>query len=104
MLENYVEPIPYLQSVKNQYDQFKIHTGTYMTHDKYYELLLSAAMTHDKKFKRVAKFGSEYWWNFYDLKQLPNDDNEDSFDIDSYIDMIQACYSHKQSISSIIPE
>ena len=50
-LENVVDPIPSLQAVKNQADQLKTQTGTALTYEQYYELLLSAAMTNDNKLK-----------------------------------------------------
>ena len=74
-----------------------------MNYEQYSELLLSAAKSHKKKIKRYTKFGSKSQRSVYDLEQLPNDGNEDSFDIDSYVDMIQAYTSHQRSSLSRIP-
>ena len=49
MLENFVEPITYLQVVKKEADLFKIQTGTDMTYYQYSELFLSDATNHDNK-------------------------------------------------------
>ena len=48
MLENIIDLITYLKAIKNQYDQFKTQTGTDLTYDKYYELLISSEINHDK--------------------------------------------------------
>ena len=75
-----------------------------MTYEQYSELLISSETTHDNKFKRDTKFGSKYRRNVYELEQLPNDGDGYMFDIDSYVDAIQACASHQQSSLSIIPK
>ena len=49
MLENVVDPIPYLQEVKTQAEPSQTHTGTALTYENYYELLILATMSHDKK-------------------------------------------------------
>ena len=51
MLENVVDPIPYLQTVKTKAGPFKIQTGYSVTYEKFYELLIEAATIHRKKFK-----------------------------------------------------
>ena len=51
MFENDVDPIPSLQTFKNQVEQFKIHTGTGLTYEQYSELLISAAIIHDKEIQ-----------------------------------------------------
>ena len=79
ILENVVGPIPSLQAIKNQADQFKTQTGTNLTYEKCSEFLLSAATTHYKKFKRDTKFGYNWCRSVYELEQLPNDGYEDSF-------------------------
>ena len=48
MLENVVDPIPYLQEVKTQAEPSQTHTGTALTYENYYELLILATMSHDK--------------------------------------------------------
>ena len=78
-LENCVDPIPYLQSVQNQAPQFKTPTGTALTYDQYYELLLSDETIHEHKFKWDTKFGSKNWSSVYDLEQFPNDGYQESF-------------------------
>ena len=40
LLENAIDPIQSLKDVKNQSGQFKTHTGTTLTYDKYSEILL----------------------------------------------------------------
>ena len=95
MLENVVDSIKSLKGVKNQSNQFKTQTGTALACEKYYELLLSAATTHDDKFKQETKFGSKSWRSVYQIEQLPNDGDEASFDIYSSVDMIQA-YASQQ--------
>ena len=79
MLYNFIDPIPSLKAVKNQAGQLKTQTGTAFTYEKYSELLLSAATTHYKKFKRDTKFGYNWCRSVYELEQLPNDGYEDSF-------------------------
>ena len=76
-MENFFDPIPSLQVVKNQADQFKTQTCTALSYEKYSELLLSAVMTHDDKFKQETKFGPKSWRSVYKLEQLPNDGDED---------------------------
>ena len=56
---NVFDPISSLQVVKNQSDQFKIQTGTILTYEKYYELLLLDATYNDNRFKHDIKFGSK---------------------------------------------
>ena len=51
-----------------------------MTYEKYSELLISAETTHDKKIKQDTKFVSKYRRIIYEIEQLPNDDNESSFE------------------------
>ena len=58
-MDSVVDPIPYLQSVKNQADQLKTQTGTSMTYEQYSELFLSDAITQDKKIKQDTKFRSK---------------------------------------------
>ena len=77
MLYNFIDPIPSLKAVKNQAGQLKTQTGTAFTYEKYSELLLSAATTHYKKFKRDTKFGYKSWRSFYELDQFPNDEYEE---------------------------
>ena len=72
-LENCVEPIPYLKSVKNQAPQFKTPTCNALTYDQCSGLLISDETTHDHKFKWDTKFGSKSWSSVYDLEQFPND-------------------------------
>ena len=73
MLENVVYPIPFIQAVKNQADQFKTQIGTDLTYNKYSELLISDSITCDKKFKWVTKFGFKSWRIVYEIEQLTND-------------------------------
>ena len=96
MLENVVDPITYPKYIKNKAYQFKIQTSTARTYDKYSELLISAATTCNKTFKRVTKFGYKSWRSVYHIEQLPNDRDKDSFYIYSSVDMIQACASQKR--------
>ena len=68
----------------------KIQTGTALTYEKYYELLILSAKTHYNKFKQDSKFGSKSRPSVYDIKQCTNDDDNNSFDIEYYVDIIQA--------------
>ena len=103
-MENDVDTIASLQAFKNQTNQFKTQTGTALTYEKYYELLLSAATTNNKKFKRNTKFGSKPWRSVYDIEKFPNDEDENSFGIESSVDMILSYASKQQSSSSKIPK
>ena len=98
VLESFVDPVPYLHAIKTRAEQFKIQPGTALNDEKNYELLISAATTLDKKFKRDARFSSKLWMNVYELVKLLNDDNEASFDIDSSVGMIQEYPSQQKSI------
>ena len=102
IIENVVEPITSLQTVKNQSDKFKTQTGTGLIYEKYSELLLSAETTHENKFKWDSKFWSKYQRSVYEIGQLLYSNYEVSFDIDSSVDTIQEYYSQQQSSSSII--
>ena len=103
MSENAIDPIPSVQPVKSQNGKFKTHTGTALTHEKYSGLLLLAATTHDKKIKWDNKFGSNYGWIVYEFEKLSNE-NDDSFGIESSVDMIQSYASKQQSSSLIMPK
>ena len=103
MLESFIDPIPSLQDVKNQADQFKTETGTTLTYEQYSELLLSASTNHGNKFNQDTKFNSKCWRSVYKLEELPNYGDEASFDIYSYVDIIHAYSSQQQSSFSIIP-
>ena len=48
MLDNVVEPIPYLQAVKTNSDQFKKQTGKNLAYEQYSEQFIPAVTTHDK--------------------------------------------------------
>ena len=48
MLENVVDNIISLQSVKTYFYQFKVNTGTDLTYEKYYGILILDATPHDK--------------------------------------------------------
>ena len=47
MLENVVDPIPYLQEVKTQAEPSQTHTGTALNYENYYELLILDTMSHE---------------------------------------------------------
>ena len=65
-----------------------------MIYEQYSELLISAATTHDEKFKQDTKFGSKSWRNVYEFEQFPNDGDDASFEIDFSVDMIQSYDPH----------
>ena len=48
-------------------------------------------------FKRDTKFGYKSRRIFYELQHFPNDGGDNSFDIDSSVDMIQAYASQQKS-------
>ena len=75
-----------------------------MDYDQYSVLIISDATAHDKKFKYDTKFLSKSRRSVYELEQLSNDGDNYSFEIDSYVDMIQAYASKKRLISSIMPK
>ena len=81
MLENFIDPIPSLQYVKNQADQLKTCTFTALYYAQYSELLISAPTTHYKKFKWDTKFGYKSRRSVYYIEHLNNDGYETSFDI-----------------------
>ena len=68
-----------------------------MNYEQYSELLLLVVITHNKKFKRDANFGYKSRNNFYDIEQIPNYDDDTSFDIDSSVDMIKKHFSQQLS-------
>ena len=65
-------------------------TVTDLNDEHYSELPLSAGTTHNNSFKQDSKFVPEYQWSVYELKKLPNDNDEASCDIDFCVDIIQA--------------
>ena len=67
MLKNFIDPIPSLQDVKNQANQFKRQTVTALTYEQYSELLLSDEITHAKQFKCKTEFGSKYRRSLYEI-------------------------------------
>ena len=77
MLENVVEPIPSLKSVRNQSERLKTRTGTALIYDKYSEILILAEAIHYQKIKYDYKFSSKTWKNVYELKKIPNDNDDD---------------------------
>jgi hypothetical protein len=50
MLENAVYPHDALCQVKTDSDQHILHTGKVLTYNQYFDLLISAAITHDATF------------------------------------------------------
>ena len=90
MLDNVSGPISSLQAVTNQASQFKSQKGTALTYEKYSGLFLSDKTNLNNKFNWDTKFGSKYHRSFYELEQFPNDGDDDSFDIDYSVHMVQA--------------
>ena len=90
MLQNVANPIRSLKSVKNKAEKFKKKKVNALTSDKYDDLLIQAAMTHDNKFKWDDRFSYKYRRDVYDIEQLPNYGYWYLFDIEYYVDMIQS--------------
>ena len=95
MLDNFVDPIPSLQDVKNQSEKFETHAGTALKYEKYSELFLSAATNHNNKFNLSTKFVSKSRRSFYELEQLPDDGYDATFDIYVSVYIIQAYTSYQ---------
>ena len=102
ILENVVDPITSLQSVKNKAEKSKTQISTALNYEQYYELHISAATTLDEKFKRETKFGCKYRRIVYEIEQFTNDRDETSFGIDTSVGIIQEYASQKQSRFSIM--
>ena len=62
------------KSVKSQAEQFTTHKDTALTYEKYSELLIAAAKTHDN-LKWDDNFSSKSHRNIYDIGNIPNDDD-----------------------------
>ena len=96
MLQNAVERIPELRAIKIQ-SELQVHqTGSLLSYDKYCTLLMSAAQSYDESYK--SKMRSKRTVYFHDLGYADDLDGgamtqDDGFDIDSPVDMIQA-YAH----------
>ena len=99
MVENSVDPIPFLQAFQNHSDQFRTQTGTALNYYQHCELLLSDTIIHNKHLKRYANIASKSLRSIYEIEQFPNYRDEASFYIDSSVDMVQKYTSQKLSSS-----
>ena len=107
MLQNAVYPIPDLRAVKAQADQHKTQTGHALNYDEYTRLLISAASQYDAQFvpkkapnarpARRAVYTHELD-EFYDTDDYSN---QDAFDIDSSLDVIEANVAARGSRMSL---
>ena len=80
--------ILYLQISKNPELTIK-KTDIALNSDKNSEILLLDPRHCDNKSKQDVNFSSKYWQNVYELEQLTNGKYEVSFNIDSFVDLIQ---------------
>ena len=97
-------PCSILKIRQTQSEKFKImKIGAALTYDKCSELL-SLAETNHKKIKQDANFSNKYQKNVYDIQKLPNYENKSSFNIDSYVYIIQTYISQKLSIYLRMPK
>jgi hypothetical protein len=92
MLENTVGKVTELRAVKAQADQHKVHSGAKLLYGQYFNLLKSAAQAHDATFAARSKAPARKV--YHSNMQPGNDDSfydaEDTYDIDSDIQLLSA--------------
>jgi hypothetical protein len=92
MLENTVGKVTELRAVKAQADQHKVHSGAKLSYDQYSDLLKSAAQAYDAIFATRSKAPARkvYHSNMQPDNDEPFYDAEDTYDIDSNIQLLSA--------------
>ena len=104
MLQNSVEPIQELRTVRTQTAQHKTQTGNDITYDQYVELLLSASSTYDAQFTPQQQRSRNHRPPAHAVYNhgVTYGNADAYYDIDSPVDVIQV-NAHQRPITPRVP-